>query len=55
MDLEYENLVHRLARLRTALRFSNDPRTDAILREVIAEMEERLIALECTGGGPKST
>jgi hypothetical protein len=53
MDLEYDNLVHRLARLRTALRFSNDPRTDAILREVIAEMEEQLAALQRASEAPK--
>lgn len=39
-------LRHRIMRLRTALRLAKDARVEAILREVIADQEERLIALE---------
>jgi hypothetical protein len=46
---ETAGLRHRLMRLRMALRFSNDPRTEAILREVISNIEERLIAVESAG------
>ena len=36
----------RIIRLRTALRFVKDSRTETILREFVAEAEERLDALE---------
>jgi hypothetical protein len=51
MELEDEagGLLHRLMRLRVALRFANDSRAEAILREVIANIEERLVALERAG------
>jgi hypothetical protein len=43
--------------LRAALRFAKEPRTDTILREFIAEAEERLSALEAQGvpSPPKQT
>jgi hypothetical protein len=43
---ETASLRHRVMRLRTALRLAKDSRVEAILREVIADQEERLIALE---------
>jgi hypothetical protein len=46
---EAAGLRHRLMRLRLALRLSNDPRVEAIIREVIANVEERLIALDSAG------
>jgi hypothetical protein len=39
-------LRHRVVRMRTILRFAKDPRIDAGLRELIAEAEARLDALE---------
>jgi len=39
-------LRHRVIRLRTMLRFAKDPRTEAGLKEFIADAEERLDALE---------
>jgi hypothetical protein len=35
-----------IIRLRAALRFAKEPRVEAILREVIADAEDRLAALE---------
>jgi hypothetical protein len=35
-----------IIRLRTALRFAKEPRTETILREVIADAEDRLADLE---------
>jgi hypothetical protein len=59
MDLENEAswLRSRIIRLRAALRFAKEPRTDMILREFIAEAEERLGALEDRGvpSPPKRT
>ena len=48
MDLEDEEtwLRTRVIRLRTMLRFAKDPRTEAGLKEFIADAEERLDALE---------
>jgi hypothetical protein len=48
MELEDEEawLRHRVIRLRTMLRFAKDPRTEAGLKEFIADAEERLDALE---------
>jgi hypothetical protein len=48
MDLENEEtwLRTRVIRLRTMLRFAKDPRTEAGLKEFIADAEERLDALE---------
>jgi hypothetical protein len=47
-DLEGEksSLRHRILRLRTILRFVDDPRAVAGLREVIADAERRLNTLE---------
>jgi hypothetical protein len=39
-------LRHRIVRMRTILRFAKDPRTEAGLRELIADAEARLAALE---------
>jgi hypothetical protein len=39
-------LHYRIVRLRTALRFAVAPETQTILRELIGNGEERLIALE---------
>jgi hypothetical protein len=48
MELEDEEtwLRRRVIRLRTMLRFAKDPRTEAGLKEFIADAEERLDALE---------
>jgi hypothetical protein len=37
---------HRVMRLRAALRFVQDPQAEVILRELIADAEERLLTLE---------
>ena len=44
MELESEEtwLRKRIVRLRTVLRYANDPRTEAGLREFIADAEHRL-------------
>jgi hypothetical protein len=42
-------LRHQISRMRTILRFAKDPRTEAGLRELIAEAEARLAALEERG------
>jgi hypothetical protein len=44
VDLEPEAnwLRHRLRRLRTILRYANEPRVESGLRELIADAEERL-------------
>jgi hypothetical protein len=39
-------LRHRIVRMRTVLRFAKDPRAEAGLRELIADAEARLAALE---------
>ena len=48
MELEDEEpwLRQRVIRLRMALRFTQDPRTDAGLKEFIADAEERLENLQ---------
>jgi hypothetical protein len=48
MDLDDEPnwLRPRIIRLRTALRFTEEPRVETILREFIADAEERLSALD---------
>ena len=46
MEDEEAWLRHRVIRLRTMLRFAKDPRTEAGLKEFIADAEERLDALE---------
>jgi hypothetical protein len=48
LDLEPEEnwLRHRLRRLRTILRYANEPRVESGLRELIADAEERLDLLE---------
>jgi hypothetical protein len=48
MDLENEApwLRSRIIRLRVALRFTKEPRVETILREFVAEAEERLSAIE---------
>jgi hypothetical protein len=55
-DLEDEEtwLRHRIMRMRTILRFAKDPRTEAGLRELIAEAEARLTALEARRPLPMS-
>jgi len=40
----------RIIRLRTALRFTKEPRVETILREFIADAEERLCVLDPHGG-----
>jgi hypothetical protein len=39
-------LRHRIMRMRTVLRFAKDPRAEAGMRELIADAEARLVALE---------
>jgi hypothetical protein len=39
-------LRHRVVRMRTILRFAKDPRTETGIRELIADAEARLDALE---------
>jgi hypothetical protein len=39
-------LLHRIVRMRTILRFAKDPRIEAGLRELSADAEARLTALE---------
>jgi hypothetical protein len=39
-------LRHRIVRMRTILRFAKDPRAETGLRDLIAEAESRLEALE---------
>jgi len=39
-------LRHRVVRMRTILRFAKEPRAEAGLRELIADAEARLDALE---------
>ena len=46
MEDEETWLRRRVIRLRTMLRFAKDPRTEAGLKEFIADAEERLDALE---------
>ena len=54
MELEAEEpwLRKRVVRLRTALRYANDPRAEVILREVIADAENRLELLQANRGRP---
>ena len=42
----------RIIRLRTALRFVHDQSVDTILREVIADAEDRLSALDHQAASP---
>jgi hypothetical protein len=53
MPIEIEDemswLRHRVVRMRTILRFAKDPRTESGLRELIADAEARLTALEAKG------
>jgi hypothetical protein len=46
MEEEATWLRARVIRLRAALRFSKDARTEVILREVISDAEDRLAALD---------
>jgi hypothetical protein len=48
IELEDEQtwLLHRIVRMRTILRFAKDPRSETGLRDLIAEAEARLEALE---------
>jgi hypothetical protein len=46
VEADAEWLRRTVIRLRTALRFAREPRTETILREVIADAEDRLAALE---------
>jgi hypothetical protein len=54
MELEAEEtwLRKRVVRLRTALRYANDPRVEVILREVIGDAENRLEVLQANRGRP---
>jgi hypothetical protein len=45
----------RIIRLRAALRFVKEHRTETILREFVAEAEDRLAALEGRGAPIKPT
>jgi hypothetical protein len=51
LDDEAELLRYRIMRMRTALRFAADERTEAILRELITDAEARLSALESKAAG----
>ena len=53
MELENEQnwLRHRVRRMRTALRFAMSPEVSDILRELIADAEARLSALEASEQG----
>jgi hypothetical protein len=53
-DFEDEEtwLRHRIMRMRTVLRFAKDPRAEAGLRELIADAETRLVALEARRSNP---
>jgi hypothetical protein len=46
VEADAEWLRRTVIRLRTAVRFAREPRTETILREVIADAEDRLAALE---------
>jgi hypothetical protein len=46
VQAETDWLRKSIIRLRAALRFAGEPRVEAILREVIADAEDRLSALE---------
>jgi hypothetical protein len=50
-DLEDEGawLRHRIMRMRTVLRLAKGPRAEAGMRELIADAEARLAALEASG------
>jgi hypothetical protein len=50
---EAEWLRHAITRLRTALRFSSNPRAESILRELITEAERRLAVLADRPEPPK--
>jgi hypothetical protein len=56
MPTEIENeetwVRHRVVRLRTILRFVKDPRAETALRDLIAEAEARLEALEARRRSP---
>jgi hypothetical protein len=45
-------LRHRIVRMRTVLRFAKDPRAEAGMRELIADAEARLAALEARWPSP---
>ena len=46
LEDEVSWLRHRVVRMRTILRFAKDPRAESGLRELIADAETRLAALE---------
>ena len=46
MEAEAGWLRKSIIRLRAALRFAREPRTETILRDFIADAEDRLAALE---------
>jgi hypothetical protein len=46
LEDEVSWLRHRIVRMRTILRFAKDPRAESGLRELIADAETRLAALE---------
>jgi hypothetical protein len=54
MELEAEEtwLRKRIVRLRTVLRYSNDPRAEVVLREVIGDAENRLELLQANRWRP---
>ena len=43
---EQNRLRHRIMRMRPVLCFAKDPRAEADMRELIADVEARLIALQ---------
>jgi hypothetical protein len=46
VEAETNWLRKSIIRLRTALRFTKEPRVETVLREVIADAEDRLAVLE---------
>jgi hypothetical protein len=52
MEMENEEtwLRKRIVRLRVALRYANDSRTEVVLREVIGDAENRLEDLQASRG-----
>ncbi len=46
LEKEENWLRHRLRRMRAMLRYANEPRVESGLRELIADAEDRLEALE---------
>jgi hypothetical protein len=53
VESDAEWLRRTVIRLRAALRFAREPRTETLLREVIADAEDRLAELESPGAPTK--